>query len=1292
VKQGQERDGAEPAPPGRVAVRAPVALASPLAPLTPARVVALQRLAGNAAVAALVDDRRPGSGGDGGTVTAAPLGPSILDDVAAAGAREPKTEERGAGPAAKEESPPAAGGDASPPTAAPAGAAVAKDPHADPRFQSMKARTKSAAGGAKAHAPAKSGAAAAQAAALPPGNDAAGQAAAAQVDTMSEQKPGTFDRAAFIAAVKAAIDKAAPKNLEEADDFKADGVKDTVSGQVKDGKKGAEKDIKGATDAPPDPSKAKPKPVTPMAPEEVGPAPPKVGAADAMPPKVPESRTDLEQGPREIDKQMAGAEVTDEQIHNSNEPDFKAALGARDAAKEHADTAPDGYRKQEQDVLGKAHGAAEQAEVAQLAGMHSARGGALSKAAGHKHGAKSQDEAKRAKVATDVQGIYDRTKADVTKTLDGLDGKVDSAFTAGEAGARKRFEDYVAQQMDAYKEDRYSGLLGKGRWLKDKLMGMPAEVDRFYAQGRNRYLADMDGAIGRVADVVGAELTAARARIAQGKAEVHKYVTSLPKDLQDVGKEAESNLQSQFDQLSSDVDSKQDELVDTLAKKYVEARDALDSRIDEMKAANRGLVDKAIDAVGGVIKTILQLKNMLMGVLAKAADVIGEIIKDPIGFLGKLIDGVKAGLNRFVGNIAAHLQEGLMGWLFGALGGAGIEIPKTFGLAGIVDLVLQVLGLTYRNIRARVAKLVGEPIVQRLEQTVDVFKTLATEGVGGLWKWIQDRVGDLEDLVIGQIKSFVIEKVIKAGIVWLIAFLNPAAAFIKACKAIYDIVMFLIERGSEIMSFVSSILDSLGAIAKGAIGIVAEKVEGSLAKALPLAISFLASLLGLGGISEKIHSVIEKVRAPINKAVDFVVLGAVKGARKLFGRAKGWATGKVKGAKDWARGSYEGGKRRVRDAADRFTGRRRGAQAPDAKRPDDGKRVEAPFTMHGRSHKLVAKGGKGRELEMHSTPLDLVSKIESMYDALTQAKPSEAGGAGLAALRQEMIQDSHVLLEAAMDLWSRAGRDPSVVAAELPGLAARISAFGERFDRRDLDPEAAEAAKARRKALVTDPVPALFEGIDPQRPPRGWTFTDTVIDRGPDIIRVETAITDPTGGTGNVRREYDRKAKKWTLSSAFLDQLEAWVPAAVPLGGRGINLITYATLRQKKLAGVGAGDVEPALKKQKWSSIVNERTMLQLAKLGGDQSRRDEAITSTHSWTYAMTALTQARYRVVPGTARVVGGLPLQVREMDSFVRAIQSDGEAKAAEKLAKMDSSLTLDSPTWYGFDIEADVEPIA
>jgi uncharacterized protein YdcH (DUF465 family) len=605
---------------------------------------------------------------------------------------------------------------------------------------------------------------------------------------------------------------------------------------------------------------------------------------------------------------MAEAGVTDEQIKKSNEPEFTGALEARDAAKQHSAAAPGEYRAQEQDVLAKGRADAEGAAAEQLAGMHGARGKSLGKALGKKEEAKAADEAKRAKVATDIQGIYDRAKADVTTRLEGLDGKVDAAFTAGEQEARTHFEAYVDEKMTAYKDERYDGISGAAAWAWDKLAGMPDEVNRFYEQGRVGYLAAMDGVINRVATIVSDELTAARVRIAEGRAEVQKYVLQLPDDLKEVGKEAQGKLEAEFDQLSSDVDSKQDALVDTLAQKYVESRDKLDSRIEELQAANKGLVGKALDAVVGVVKTILKLKDMLLNVLAKAADVIGDIISDPIGFLGNLISGVMGGLNKFVSNIGSHLKDGLMGWLFGALGSAGITMPKSLDFAGILDLVLQILGLTYKNVRARIAKAVGEPLMAKMEGTAGVLKDFATKDIAGAWEWIKDKIGDLEEMVLGQIKQYVSTSIIKAGITWIISLLNPVSAFIKACKAIYDIVMFIVERGSEIMEFVNSILDSIGAIAKGSIGVAVEKVEGALAKALPLAISFLASLLNLGGISEKIRSIIDAVRAPITKAIDFVVGGAVKAFKKMFGGAIGWAKGKLEKGKAYVKGKVEGAK------------------------------------------------------------------------------------------------------------------------------------------------------------------------------------------------------------------------------------------------------------------------------------------------------------------------------------------------------------------------------------------------
>jgi hypothetical protein len=224
-----------------------------------------------------------------------------------------------------------------------------------------------------------------------------------------------------------------------------------------------------------------------------------------------------------------------------------------------------------------------------------------------------------------------------------------------------------------------------------------------------------------------------------------------------------------------------------------------------------------------------------------------------------------------------------MGWLLGELAGAGITLPKSLDFKGILDLVLQVMGLTYNAIRSRAVKIVGEPVVKKIEQVAEVFKVLITEGPAGLWKWIVDKVDNLVDTVLGGIKDLVITKVVVAGITWLVSLLNPASAFVKACKMIYDVIMFFVERGSQIMALVNAIIDSVESIAAGAIGSAANWVENALGKALPVAISFLASLLGLGGLSDKIKKIIEAVQKPVGKAVDAVVNAVVKGFKKVVG-------------------------------------------------------------------------------------------------------------------------------------------------------------------------------------------------------------------------------------------------------------------------------------------------------------------------------------------------------------------------------------------------------------------------
>ncbi|MEQ8971151.1 MAG: DNA/RNA non-specific endonuclease [Coleofasciculus sp. C1-SOL-03] len=448
---------------------------------------------------------------------------------------------------------------------------------------------------------------------------------------------------------------------------------------------------------------------------------------------------------------------------------------------------------------------------------------------------------------------------------------------------------------------RYEGPDGWVRWGKDKLFGIPPEVTGFFDEGRNQYLNEVDKGLTDIANYVSEQLNKAKERITEGREEIKEYVAGLPEALKQVGTEAAQDIQTKFDDLEQSVKDKETELVDKLAQQYTENLQQLDAQIKEMKASNQPWFAQAFDAMAGVIDTINKLKNMLQNVLAKAASAIGSIIKDPIGFLGNLVSGVKQGLNNFLGNIMNHLQGGLIGWLTGAMGSMGIQLPDDiFSLKGIFSLVMQILGMTWNYIRRKAVKLFGEPVVAGMEKSVEIFQIIANQGPMGLWEQVQEQFGDLKETVIEEIKGMLITQVITAGIKWIIGLLNPASAFVKAAMAIYDIVMFFINQGSQVVELVNAVIEAITAIASGAVGGAAKLVENALARSLPVVIGFLASLLGISGLAKKVQGIVKKIRSRIDKAIDKVLKKAKKFSKKFGNKVKEKGKTVVKSLVNWA--------------------------------------------------------------------------------------------------------------------------------------------------------------------------------------------------------------------------------------------------------------------------------------------------------------------------------------------------------------------------------------------------------
>lgn len=825
-------------------------------------------------------------------------------------------------------------------------------------FRKVKADVAAKKARVAAHPPAAGEAKASQDAAVAPPDDKEAQGKAANAEKMNEAKPGEFDKKAFVDAVNKAIDAQAPKNLDEADKFsesgKADQVKAEVDGKVTDGKESSAKDIDTATKAPPDTSAAKEKEVTPLTPDRPPANPGAPSASDAIPEKQPAAVTDFSEGPAQNDQAMADAEVTEEQLAKGNEPEFNEALSAKKTSEADAAKAPAKGRAAEEQQLSTAKEGAAASGAQAMTALTATRDAAGKQVDGGKGDTKTKDEKKRAEVTAKLQKVYDGTKKDVEETLSGLDKKVDTAFTSGEKAARDAFTADHKRRMKKYKDKRYSGLMGKGRWVKDKFAGLPEEANDLYQEARKLYVSKMQTVISSVADIIGAELGRAKARIAKGRAELKAEVDKLPADLRAFGEEAAKDFAGKFDDLEATVDEKSEQLVQDLASKYTAALNKIDEEIKKLQEANKGLIDKAKDAIVGAIKTINELKNLLLGILAKAASAIMKIIKDPISFLRNLVTAVGAGLNLFMTNIADHLKTGVVSWLLGTAVKAGLELPQRFDLKGIIQLIGSLLGLTWDNIRARVTrKGVPEEAMSKVESSVPVAGSLAREGPAGAVKEIQAETGDLKATILSKLTTYLIPTVIIAGITWILSLLNPASAFVRAVKGIIDIVTFIVTQGAQIVEFVNAVLDAVIQIANGGQAGVPKLVEAALAASVPLLIGFLAALLGIGGLANKVKSVFQSVSRPVTRAIDKIVDFIAKRGKALWSRRKGKNGRKREGE----RGSW------IRLPKKRFS------------------------TAAGDGHLLAFSGNKPKaKLMIHSDPLTIDEFLDTWHQDIEKAE------------------------------------------------------------------------------------------------------------------------------------------------------------------------------------------------------------------------------------------------------------------------------------------------------------------
>lgn len=291
--------------------------------------------------------------------------------------------------------------------------------------------------------------------------------------------------------------------------------------------------------------------------------------------------------------------------------------------------------------------------------------------------------------------------------------------------------------------------------------------------------------------------------------------------------------------------------------------------------------------VKGALKLAGPYADKVWGVIEKVGSTINLILEDPLGFAKNLVAGIVGGFKQFGANILQHLKAGLLGWIFGSLESAGLQLPDKLDFKGLMSIVMQVLGLTYDNFRKQLVKKLGpngEKKVSMIEKSVEIVTILQKEGFAGIWKKMLQMIDDFKTTLIGGMTTMVIKTIVEVGLSWLAGLSNPVGAIVKVVLSIYKLIVAFIERFEQIVEVANSIFSSIANIARGQVKQAADFIEKAIGRTVPVVLGFLAALLGLDGIPRRIRGVIQTLQKPVKKAMGKLIGFVVKKAKKLFSK------------------------------------------------------------------------------------------------------------------------------------------------------------------------------------------------------------------------------------------------------------------------------------------------------------------------------------------------------------------------------------------------------------------------
>ncbi|MBP0029806.1 DUF4157 domain-containing protein [Roseofilum sp. Guam] len=673
---------------------------------------------------------------------------------------------------------------------------------------------------------------------------------------------------------------------------------------------------------------------------------------------------------------------------------------------------------------------------------------------------KGANEEARLKITAKLNKIYEESQAKVNGILAEMDAGVQARMKSGLKLARRAFERVQKAAFKKWQKNYYyhrHGIKIKILWKKFKIFniflwakeklftGLPDEVNDIYSDAREVYVGFLRQSIGGTGDFnptiktkevksvlkitkglydqldpiapfVEQKMIEAKTAIDEGKTNFQAAVDELGPEEKQLAEGAIANIQGQFDGLENNVKAYQDNLINDITENYKQGLQEIDDRIEELKAANEGLVKKALAFIGdlmiAIIKALLTPIKWILSKFGIDSSILDAIIEDPGGFMKNLFTGLKDGFLNFAKNFPKHFINGMVEWLFGNLG--PITLPKKFDIQGFFQIFMQIMGLTVDSIFDVASGVFGSDLIgairsaiegadiegiiagldEKVGMVVQLFYTLVKDGIGKAWSFLIDIFNEMKMEFIKELTIMASIEVIKAATTWLIGILNPAAGIVKIIKAIVDVIIWFAQNYEQVVELIKTIFAGMTAIANGDTATFSLSVEMALARIIPIALGFMASLIGLGGIVNKIRGILEKITGFFRRKLEKLFQAVVAPIKKKIDAVKAKAREKYEAAKAKVKEKYESVKAKVKEKYESTKERVKSAFKSDKEETEEDrerKRQEAEYK---------------RKLEQQKDEVkDMVSEGETRGEQLIKSErnPKEVKQ-GLGGLEQSIEQ------------------------------------------------------------------------------------------------------------------------------------------------------------------------------------------------------------------------------------------------------------------------------------------------